>query len=512
MPSVDTIMTLVDIAIVLVVCVTGYLLHRQASRFRRLRTEPGMVVGFLGLGLLTVWSLAGLWLSYVGPELFGADPDPTLSRLIRNDLRWPASALAISLMAVGAVMVARVIADLDLERRKSEAQLRRAVRLAKIGHWIWDHKLDRCVYASPEIAEIFDVTVDEYVRNASSFETELDWYPDGDRQAYFKTVHEATVAGTGYELVTAIRRRNGEIRYIHELAEVETGRDGTATFTYGTTRDITEAKNLEESLVAANKAKADFLAHMSHELRTPLNSILGFSDILKEELMGPIGTLQYKDYAEHIFQSGQHLHAVLSDILDLSKIEANAMDLHEEAFDLAELVGTCAAMSEGAALKSAVRIDVAAPDHDLSMMGDQRLLRQAVFNILSNAIRYSPRGGTVAVTVRTSAEAGAEITIQDEGPGIPDADLERVLQPFSQSNIDPDLAHSGTGLGLSLSARIMELHGGSLALESVVAEGTTVTLHLPRSRITGMVRSPQDGEPADGNSSDEAFGRAVNRG
>ncbi|RVU38599.1 hypothetical protein EOI86_04785 [Hwanghaeella grinnelliae] len=483
MPSVDTIMTMVDLTIVLVVLVTGYLLHRQARRFRRLRTEPGMVIGFLGLGLLTCWSLAALYLAYIGPVLFDAAPDALLNRLIRYDLRWPANALAISLMAVGAVMVARVIVDLDRERRKSEAQLRRAVRLAKVGHWIWDHKLDKSIYASPEIAEIFDVSVEEYMRNASSFETELDWYPDTEREAYFKTVHEATVAGTGYELVTAIRRRSGEIRYIHELAEVETDENGTARFTYGTTRDITDAKVLEESLIAANKAKSDFLAHMSHELRTPLNSILGFSDILKEELMGPIGKPQYKEYAAHILHSGQHLHAVLTDILDLSKIEAGAMEVHEEALDLNELVATCTAMSEGAALKKAVTLAVTAPADPVIVRGDKRLLRQAIFNILSNAIHYSPEEGKIDIAIRIRKGAGADIVIKDEGPGIPEGDMELVLQPFSQSNRNPDLAHQGTGLGLSLSSRIMELHDGGLALRSTPGKGMEVTLSLPEDRL-----------------------------
>jgi len=498
LPSVDTIMTMVALTIVLVVILAGYLLHRQASRFRRLRTEPGMVIGFLGLGLLTCWSLASLYLAYVGPVLIGVAPDELFSRLIRYDLRWPANALAISLMATGAVMVARVIVDLDRERRKSESQLRRAVRLAKVGHWIWDHKHDKCIYASPEIADIFDVTVEEYMRNASTFETELNWYPDSERETYFKTVHEATATGTGYELVTAIRRRNGDIRFIHELAEVETDENGVAAFTYGTTQDVTDAKVLEESLKAANKAKSDFLAHMSHELRTPLNSILGFSGILKEELMGPIGNAQYKEYAAHILQSGQHLHAVLTDILDLSKIEAGGLDLQEEVLDLKELVAACTAMSEGAALTKGVMLAVSAPSGPGVVRGDKRLLRQAVFNILSNATHYSPEDGKIDITIHIHKGAGAEIVIKDEGPGIPDGDLELVLQPFSQSNRNPDLAHTGTGLGLSLSSRIMELHEGRLVLKSVPGDGTEVTLHLPEGRIL----SPEQWAMAGGNGPD----------
>lgn len=483
MPSVDTIMTMADGAIVLVVIVTGILLHRQAARFRRLRTEPGMVVGFLGLGLLTVWSLAALLFSDLGTAIFGDALNPWMGQLVRYDFRWPANALSIALMAAGAVMVSRVIADLDGERRTSEAQLRRAVRLAKVGHWIWDHKQDKCIYASPEIAEIFAITVEEYIENASTFETELDWYPDSERDTYFNTVHQATLAGTGYELVTAIRRRSGEIRFIHELAEVETDENGVASFTYGTTRDITEAKLLEESLIAANKAKSDFLAHMSHELRTPLNSILGFSELMKEELMGPIGNPQYKEYVSHISHSGHHLHAVLTDILDLSKIEAGAMEIHDEVFDLRELVAASTAMSEGAALTKSLKMNVSRLPEPVMVRADNRLVRQAVFNILSNAIHYSPENGVIDIAIQTLTDDGVEILIRDHGPGIPEADLELVLQPFSQSNRDPQLAQKGTGLGLSLSSLIMEMHGGRLTLDSALGEGTSVCLSLPKGRI-----------------------------
>ncbi len=483
MPSVDTITALADLAIVSVVVLTGIALYPLLKRFPSMKARPGLLCGTVGLALLAVWSLASLCTGFGCPLIFGTDPSEGLSRIIRDDLRWPITALAITLMAIGSVIVARTMMSLDEERLKSEAQLRRAVRLAKVGHWIWDHRVDRCIYASQEIATIFGTTVEEYVQHAQTFESELNWYPDGEREAYFKTVHEATLAGTGYELVTAIRRKSGEIRYIHELAEVETDGNGQAIYTYGTSRDITDAKKLEESLVAANDAKSDFLAHMSHELRTPLNSILGFSDILKEELLGPIGNAQYKEYITHISNSGQHLHAVLTDILDLSKIEAGAMEVLEERLGLQELVATCTAMSEGAALKKAISLNVSVPENTIVVLADDRLMRQAVFNILSNAIHYSPEKGMIDIVVRKEAIGTVAIVIRDNGPGIPEEDLEMVLRPFSQSKREPGVAHRGTGLGLSLSSRIMEIHGGNLDLQSTVGEGTEVTLRLPSTRI-----------------------------
>jgi len=475
---------LLDFAMIGVVCTAGYYINRQASRFRRLRAQPGIVVVFTGLGLLGLLSVGDL----LTTDLFWRDglasPPPAFLTM-RDELRWPASALAVCLIVGGGVLIVRSMTELDRQSSRSEAQLHRAIRLAGLGHWVWDQRIDQCIYCSPEHAAIFGVTVDEYLRRAKSFETEMAWYPESEQQRYYETVHNATMAGTGYELVTAIRRADGAVRFIHELAEVETDEDGMAILTYGTTRDITEEKLLEESLRAANQAKSDFLAHMSHELRTPLNSILGFADILREELMGPLENPQYREYVSHIASSGEHLHSLLSDILDLSKIEAGAMEILEEVVDLNALVSASVAMSEGAALKKAVQLALSLPQQPAAALCDERMMRQAVFNILSNAIRFSPDKGRVDITLRTEAEAGLDIVIADQGRGIPEGDLQRVLQPFAQANTDPKLAQGGTGLGLSLSSRIMELHGGRLTIDSTEGMGTTVTLHLPVDRLAG---------------------------
>ncbi len=482
MALVDWVRVLLDLAMIGVLCAAGFYINRQASRFRRLRAQPGIVVVFIGLGLLGILSVVDLLPSSIICEESAVSGPFALLRLL-DELRWPFSALAVCLIVGGGVLIVRSMTELDRQSSLSEAQLHRAVRLAKLGHWVWDQRADRCIYCSPEHAAIFGVSVDEYLRRAASFKSELAWYPESERRRYYDTVHGATVAGTGYELVTAIRRADGAVRFIHELAEVETDETGSAVLTYGTTRDITEEKLLEESLRAANQAKSDFLAHMSHELRTPLNSILGFADILREELMGPLDNAQYREYVAHIASSGEHLHALLSDILDLSKIEAGAMEILEEVVDLNALVSAGVGVSEGAALKKGVRFDTLLSDRPVAVRCDERMMRQAVFNILSNAIRFSPDKGCIEVALRALPGAGLDIVITDEGRGIPESDLDRVLQPFAQANTDPKLAQGGTGLGLSLSARIMELHGGRLTIDSVEGKGTTVTLHLPADRL-----------------------------
>ena len=479
----EILRVLLDVAMIGAVCAAGFYVNRQVSQFKRLRAQAGIVVVFTGLGLLGLLSAADLALTYIDHQS-GSAKGATLLDLLHNQIRWPGNALAVCLIVGGGVMIVRSMADLDRQSRHNEAQLRRAVRLARLGHWVWDQRIDKCIYCSPEHAAIFGVSVQEYLRVAQSFEGEMQWYPETEKPRYYETVHNANLSGNGYEIVTAIRRADGALRFIHELAECETDENGKTILTYGTTRDITDEKLLEESLRSANQAKSDFLAHMSHELRTPLNSILGFADILREELMGPIENEQYKQYITHIATSGEHLHSLLTDILDLSKIEAGAMELAEEVVDLKGLIAASVAMSEGSALKKALRLDLDLPDRQILLLCDERMMRQAVFNILSNAIRFSPNKDTVSVRMTADVDAGVDIVISDRGPGIPQEDLHRVLQPFAQSNTDPKLAQGGTGLGLSLSLRIMELHGGTLRMQSGIDRGTTVTLHLPGGRWT----------------------------
>ncbi|MFO1034530.1 MAG: ATP-binding protein [Hyphomicrobiales bacterium] len=230
---------------------------------------------------------------------------------------------------------------------------------------------------------------------------------------------------------------------------------------------------------AANRSKSEFLANMSHELRTPLNAIIGFSEVMTNEFFGPIGTPKYIEYANDIRRSGQFLLDVINDILDMSKIEAGRVDLEIEAVslqilieDVMRLVGPRA--SEG---KINVSTDIQV---ERSFKADRRALKQIIINLMSNAIKFTPEGGSVSITAR---DAGRNIafSIADSGIGIQQRDIQKLGRPFEQVENQFTKSRGGSGLGLAISRSLVELHGGKLEIASVVGKGTTVMVTLPVS-------------------------------
>jgi signal transduction histidine kinase len=232
-----------------------------------------------------------------------------------------------------------------------------------------------------------------------------------------------------------------------------------------------------------SRTKSEFLASMSHELRTPLNAIIGFSDVMQKGMFGPIPE-RYRHYSSDIFQSGNHLLDLINDILDLSKLEAGKLELHEEEFDLALAVRVSMHLVEPQAQKSKVQLinDIG---HDLPRVrGDNRRVRQ-VLNLLSNAVKFTPEDGHVRVSA-ANKKGGLAIYVQDTGIGIAAAQISKVLEPFTQIDSKLSRKHEGTGLGLPIAKRLVELHGGTLTIESELNVGTTVTVNLPHRRLLGQ--------------------------
>ena len=233
---------------------------------------------------------------------------------------------------------------------------------------------------------------------------------------------------------------------------------------------------------AASQAKSDFLANMSHELRTPLNAIIGFSDMIGRELIGPAGNARYVEYALDINGSAQHLLSIINDILDFSKIEAGEMQLQEEAVNVAEVVGFCLRLVQHRAAQGDIKLHSSVADGLPAVRADERKLNQALLNLLSNSVKFTPTGGSVAIAVALQDSALA-ISVTDTGIGMSADQIAQALEPFGQ--VDNSLARSndGTGLGLPLARALIELHGGDLAVESEIGKGTTVTITLPAQRI-----------------------------
>jgi len=282
-------------------------------------------------------------------------------------------------------------------------------------------------------------------------------------------------------------------RIVHALTRVGAVRDASGRPVQMLTQiiDITARKRGEDELVAAkeqaelaNRSKSEFLANMSHELRTPLNAIIGFSEIVASELFGPIGAARYVEYAHDIHASGIHLLSIISDILDLSKIEAGRRDLTESAIDLHEAAESSLRLVRGRAENGGVRL-VNGVDRGAMprLLADERAVKQILLNLLSNAVKFTPEGGRVAVGAELRGDGSLAITIDDTGIGIAPENIPRALAPFSQVESSLTRRHEGTGLGLPLVKSLIELHGGTLQLESQEGKGTLATVIFPAERV-----------------------------
>ena len=241
------------------------------------------------------------------------------------------------------------------------------------------------------------------------------------------------------------------------------------------TRKYAEEKTKAEH---ANQAKGSFLANMSHELRTPLNAINGFSEMLVKEVFGPLGDKRYVSYAEDILVSGQHLLDMINDILDMAKIESGKMTINTKPIDPVDPVDAAIRMIRRKADERSIELALEFSDDVRDVEADHRALRQIVLNLASNAIKFTPEGGKVTVTVR-NFEQGICIDVQDTGVGIPKEDLPRLANPFEQIESNQDMNPNGTGLGLALTKSLAEMHGGQFGIDSEVGVGTTVTIYLP---------------------------------
>ena len=251
--------------------------------------------------------------------------------------------------------------------------------------------------------------------------------------------------------------------------------------------ELEEARNMSDEArrhaEQANVAKSQFLATMSHELRTPLNAIIGFSEVLKSELLGPHQVPQYKEYAGDIHASGQHLLNLINELLDLSRIEAGKYDLNEEVVSLVDIAADCRRMMELRAKSKGIELVFSVGDNLPKLWGDERAIRQVVLNLLSNAIKFTPQHGKVVLVVQRSGDGGQLISVKDNGPGIPESEIATVLSSFGQGSLAQKTAEQGAGLGLPIVQKIMDLHQGRFDLFSKLRFGTEVIATFPRARV-----------------------------
>jgi PAS domain S-box-containing protein len=264
---------------------------------------------------------------------------------------------------------------------------------------------------------------------------------------------------------------------------------GVFTGYRGTGTDITKRQEAEAEFLAskeqaefANRTKTEFLANMSHELRTPLNSILGFSEILMRETLGSHSNPKYLEYSEEIHSSGSHLLSLISEVLDLSKLEVGELGISESEIDVAETVNICIKLIEGRSYEKQILRSSEVPSNLPRLYADELHFRQILLNLLSNAVKFTPTSGAIKVSVRLSNDGEFVIEVTDTGLGIAEHDIPKVLEPFGQVHDVMTRNHEGSGLGLHLAKSFTEIHGGILEIESTLGQGTTVTLTFPKER------------------------------
>ena len=372
---------------------------------------------------------------------------------------------------------------------ESAYNLAEAERIAHLGGWIWEIEANT-LHWSDEAYRLFGLEPQSMEMTYPAF---LEYVHPDDRSYVEATVADAIKSDGGYKVEHRIVLPDGTIKFVLEQAEIECDTDGKPIRMRGTVFDTTAINRAAEELRAArnraecaNRAKSQFLANMSHELRTPLNAIIGFSELMAGDLLGPMTDKQYKSYAQDINDSGNHLLAIVNDILDLSRIEAGAAGLDESEIDIEEICASCIKTVKGRADQMRLVLNHDIPAGVPTLYGDKRLVTQILLNLLSNAIKFTPAGGQVALCAAHDDDGAIRFSVKDTGIGIANENLARVTEPFMQAESYLSRSYEGVGLGLALTKQFVELHGGELLIESEEGHGTCVHVRFPpkRSRYT----------------------------
>jgi two-component system cell cycle sensor histidine kinase PleC len=410
----------------------------------------------------------------------------------------PVLALMIAITAViVAVPLANFLAlTLDWGRaqqqslRYKEALLLSAQRMAKLGHWRWT--LGSGYYQlSEDICPLYGLTPDNpYLNLDRLFEIV---HPD-DHAAIREALHGLLEEHRPQEVEYRLRAPDGGYRTIWLDGRCEYDPDGRMISIFGVIQDITERKRIEVDLRAAleraevaSRAKSHFLASMSHELRTPLNAVLGFSEVMRDERLGTMANPRYREYAADIHDSGTHLLSLIDGLLDVAKIEAGRYELHETRLDLRSVIERAVRTVQPVAARKAQTIAMEVPEPAPVVLADERALHQILLNLLSNAIKFSYSGGVIELRVTLPAE-GITITVEDHGIGIPPDQIADVGKPFFQAHAQTARIAGGTGIGLTVTRSLVDLHGGTLAVTSEYGHGTCVTIGLPAARLVSRAK------------------------
>jgi len=379
------------------------------------------------------------------------------------------------------------VAERTDELRESEQLLKQAVRIAGLGHYMWDELEDRCIYASEEYAQILGVTVDEVYTQYYNYDKDIKLVHPDDRERLLSIYVEFQKQGGSGDCEFRIIRPDGELRYVREMWDAVVDDQGRVFQTIGIMQDITERKLAEldlrtarEVAEAASTARSDFMSRMSHELRTPMNAILGFAQLLQTSPEEKLNEKQ-PEFVEHILKAGQHLLTLIDELLDLARIDSGHMQLLMEAVDPGVILSSCVDLVQSVAVERKVKLNIQLePGTVPALWADTTRLQQTLLNLLSNAVKYNHEGGRVTVTCEVVENDLLRISISDTGPGIPKARMAELFQPFERLGAEQS-AVKGTGIGLTITKRLVEMMGGELGVDSVEGKGSTFWIDVPIS-------------------------------
>lgn len=431
------------------------------------------------MGVLTLILRIGLVIFVVeafimlGFALLPVELHSTTEALIDAVLLTLLSAVPLLMWVVRPYVRDQRVAEVEAlhARHKSERQLAQILNAVVDGIVTIDNR-GLIQMFNPAAEKIFGYSADEIVgKSINMLMPPNEAHHHDAHMEKYNSTGKASIIGFGREVMGM--RKDGT-QFSIELAVNEVEIDGQRLFT-GVVRDITERKKNERILIEArnqaeraNRVKSEFMANMSHELRTPLNAIIGFSEVSRTQMFGPLGNDKYVEYAGDIQDSAQHLLDLINDILDMARIEADKLELHDEVFDVSEIVSTPMHLVNSG--RVSLRNNIS---NDLPLLrADKRRVKQILLNLLSNAVKFTADGGEVRVEAHIGDNGGIEICVFDTGIGMTSEEIVRALKPFEQIDTGLNRKYEGTGLGLPLVERLARLNGGKLVIESEPGRGT----------------------------------------
>ena len=363
---------------------------------------------------------------------------------------------------------------------ESEQLLKQAVWIAKLGHARWDETKPAYISVSEEYAQIFGYTAKEFLARYRNLEQDIELVHPDDRARISALALKSDWVNVEYRIL----HRDGSVKHVKEMVRGIPNQEGKLLESVTTLQDITDMKRVEvelraakEAAEAANQAKSEFLSRVSHELRTPMNAILGFGQLLQ---MTPAERLKdcQAEFVAHILDAGEHLLVLIDDVLDLARIESGRLQLSMEAVDPGAVLQACVGLVQSMADKCRITLDIqVGPGAAPSVWADKTRLEQALLNLMSNGIKYNTEGGQVTVSCGAGADGWLRISISDTGIGIPEASMAELFEPFARLGAEKGAAQ-GTGIGLTITKRLVKIMGGELGVESKVGKGSTFWVDL----------------------------------